>query len=68
MIKPFKILWVRDEPNGAKTACVTVRKVTQLTETKKKIDDFQTAIYVDAGVDVDEAVYDYLKQGGWIDA
>jgi hypothetical protein len=68
MIKPFKVLWVRDEPNGAKTACVSVRKVEQLSETRRRTEDFQTAIYVDAGLDVDDVVYDYLKKGGWIDA
>jgi hypothetical protein len=68
MIKPFKILSIRDEPNGAKTACVSVRKVEQLTETKKRTEEFQTAIYVDPDMDVDEVVYEYLKKGGWIDA
>lgn len=68
MIKPFKVLSIRDEPNGAKTAFVSVRKVEQLTETKKRTEEFHTAIYVDEGLDVDEVVYEYLKQGGWIDA
>jgi hypothetical protein len=68
MIKPFKIQWIRDESNGAKTVAVSVRKVLQLTETKKQTEEFHTTIYVDAGLDVDDTVYDFLNQGGWIDA
>lgn len=68
MIKPFKITAVRDEPCGGKTVLVSVTKVEQLSETKKRIEEFHTSVFVDAGLDVDETVYDFLKQGGWIDA
>lgn len=68
MIKPFKITALRDEPNGAKTAFVSVTKVEQLTETKKRTDEFHCTVYVDPGLDVDDTVYEYLKKGGWIDA
>lgn len=68
MIKPFNILSVRDEADGGKTAFITVKKVEQVTETRRRTQEFHTAIYVDAGLDVDEVVYDFLLRGGWIDA
>ena len=68
MIKPFKIQMIRDESDGSKTVFFSVRKVMQLTETKKRSEEFHAALHIDAGVDADEFVYEYLKKGGWIDA
>lgn len=68
MIKPFKITSVREEHDGARTVFFSITKVEQLTETKKKVEQFHAAVCVDAGLDIDEFLYDYLKKGGWIDA
>ena len=68
MIKPFKIKLIREETDGSKTVFFSVRKVTQLTETKKRSDEFHAALHMSADTDPDEFVYDYLKKGGWIDA
>jgi hypothetical protein len=68
MIKPFKILSVRDEPDGAKTVFFEVTKVAQESESKNTATTMRSAIYVDAGLDVDAVLYNNLKVSGWIDA
>lgn len=66
MIKPFTITSIRDEQDGGKTVFFRVTKVTQITATKSESKTMDTATYVDQGKDIDQHVFDVLKQSGWI--
>ena len=68
MIKPFTILSVREEPDGGRTVFFRIKKTVQVTDTRSKTDTMETATHVDAGKDIDEHVYNILKDSGWLDA
>jgi hypothetical protein len=68
MIKPFTILSVRDEPTGGKSVFYRVRKTVQLTDTKSKTETLETSTHVDDDQDIDEHLFNILKDSGWLDA
>ena len=67
MIKPWQILDIRQEPDGGKTVTFKVYKV-DITSIPKSIKTMETAVYVAAHEDVEDTLYNYLKESGWIDA
>lgn len=66
MIKPFTILDVRDEPCGGKTVSFRVRKVEQVSDSRKTTQTMTSATHVEAGQDIDAHVFNILKQSGWL--
>jgi hypothetical protein len=68
MIKPFTILSVRDEPCGGQSVFFRVKKTIQITDTRSHTQTMETSTHVDPGQDIDEHIYNMLKQSGWIDA
>lgn len=65
MIKPYTILRIRDEDDGSKTVFFRVTKVVQLSDTKSSRTSMESAIRVDAGQDIDQALFQSLSQTGW---
>jgi len=65
MIKPFKILSTRDEVDGT-TVFFRVSRTEQIDETKSKTKVMETAVHVNTGEDIDEVIFNNLKDTGWI--
>jgi hypothetical protein len=68
MIKPFTILNVREEACGGVSVFFRVKKTVQLTDTRSKTQSMETSTHVEAGQDIDEHIFNILKQSGWLDA
>lgn len=66
MIKPFTILDVRDEACGGKTVFFRVRKIEQVSDSRKTTRTMESATHVEAGQDIDEHVFNILKDSGWL--
>jgi hypothetical protein len=66
MIKPFTILDVRDEPCGGKTVFFRVRKVEQVSDSRKTTQTMETSTHVEADQDIDAHVFNILQQSGWL--
>jgi hypothetical protein len=66
MIKPFKILSTRQEPDGGTGVFFEVSKTKFLTETRTQTDTLKTYISVPAGEDIDMYLFRDLQQAGWI--
>lgn len=66
MIKPFTILDVRDEPCGGRTVFFRVKKVEQISDSRKRTQTMESSTHVDAGQDIDEHVFNILKESGWL--
>ena len=66
MIKPFKILSTRQEPDGGTGVTFEVSKTKYLTETQTETETLRTYISVPAGEDIDMYLYNDLKTAGWL--
>ena len=66
MIKPFKILETRVEPEGGTGVLFEVSKTIFLTETKTQTDTMRSYISVPKGMDIDEYLFKDLQKGGWV--
>lgn len=66
MIKPFTIQHVREEPCGGRTVFFRIRKAMQTNETQWVSRTMETATFVDAGLDIDQKIFETLKESGWL--
>ena len=69
MIKPFKIIETRTEPNGSTGASYSVElRIVESTEPLKVVlKSMDGYVSIPAGEDVDSYVYRHLKEGGWVE-
>jgi len=66
MIKPFKILETRPEKEGGTGVIFEVFK-SQVSENRTTGGRLmRTYISVPEGKDIDQYVFDFLEQGGWV--
>jgi hypothetical protein len=66
MIKPFKILNTRLEPDGGTGVSFEVSKTIYLTESKTETKTLKAYISVPAGEDIDMYLFRDLQQAGWL--
>jgi hypothetical protein len=66
MIKPFKIISTRQEPDGGTGVTFEVSKTIYLSEAKTETKSLKTYISVPAGEDIDMYLFKDLQQSGWL--
>jgi hypothetical protein len=66
MIKPFKILSTRQEPDGGTGVTFEVSKTKYLTKKITQTSTLNTYISIPAGEDIDMYLFKDLQQSGWL--
>ena len=65
VVKPFKILNVREEPEGNHGVEFEVLKATYINEEVTKTVKMTTYVSVPKDDDIDTFLFNYLSKGGW---
>ena len=66
IIKPFEILSTRLEHDGSTGVDFKAEKIESISLMKRRRKGITGYISVPAGMDVDQAVFDYLQDSGWL--
>lgn len=66
MIKPYVIISIREEHDGAKTVFFEVSKTVLIDSTTSSTESMHTAIVVPPNADVDEYLFADLQKSGWV--
>jgi len=66
VVKPFKILNVREEPDGGQGVDFEVTKAEYIDELHTKTIKMTTYISVPSEENIDTYLFNYLSKGGWL--
>jgi hypothetical protein len=66
MIKPYKILHIREESDGGQTVFFRVSKTEKIEGERYKTLTLESAVYVAPSENIDDTMLFTLKNSGWI--
>jgi hypothetical protein len=66
VVKPFRILSTREEPDGGQGVDFEVTKAEYIDELHTKTIKMTTYISVPSGENIDTYLFNYLSKGGWL--
>jgi len=66
IVKPFKILNTREEPDGGQGVDFEVIKAEYVDELHTKTIKMTSYVSIPAGENIDNYLFTYLSEGGWV--
>jgi len=66
IVKPFKVLDVKEEPDGGQGVSFEVSKTKYLTESKTRTVRMRNYVSIPAEEEIDVYLFKYLSEGGWL--
>jgi hypothetical protein len=66
IVKPFKVLNTREEPDGGQGVDFEVTKAEYVDELHTKTIKMTSYVSIPAGENIDNYLFTYLSEGGWL--